>query len=452
MFIILFILFSQVICLNIGDIKTPKFDLSNIIQTYITNIGNPNLKYVKSCDMSTSNTEEKLDECLNDFYNNEDTKIAIAYCDENMYNFNFTNYLSMSIWCINALPPRICVPNIISGLLTNYIMENSIFYLLFIVIFLLSNIYSSNFVYIGGSDDISNEVVVNDILSFKEFVGINFLGYTNENTTMEDLVKICEDHANNDGCVILCGLDDATTIENFLTEIKVNNILPAAKAVHITFIYDTLTEEVISGITSKSSLVGMTSVKTYSTQISGSDPIELTSSTRKVFDARVIGILNLLNEAYTILPTEEIEVLLTAIYDKEVDYPGGKIMLRSNNYLTTQTYVYVLDTSGNDMRNIFILRLNEIYDPLSYFNEVNYEKCDFVTNYLDGIVERDLLIILYINAMSEDSYYSDRIINEFILTKIRNINKQGGVLDKEIIPLYVSIKDFDSEDKFVNKV
>lgn len=320
------------------------------------------------------------------------------------------------------------------------------------MIFLLSNIYSSNFVYISGSDDMSNEVVVNDILSFKEFVGINFLGYTNENTTMEDLVKICEDHANNDGCVILCGLDDATTIENFLTEIKINNILPTAKDVHITFIYDTLTEEVISGITSKSSLLGMTSVKTYSTQISGSDPAELTSSTRKVFDARVIGILNLLNEAYTILPTEEIEVLLTAIYDIEVDYPGGKIMLRSNNYLTTQTYVYVLDADGNDMRNIFVLRLNEIYDPLSYFNEVNYEKCDFVTNYLDGIVERDLLILLYINAMSEDSYYSDRIINEFIITKIRDINKQGGVLDKEIIPLYVSIKDYDSEDKFVNKV
>lgn len=122
------------------------------------------------------------------------------------------------------------------------------------------------------------------------------------------------------------------------------------------------------------------------------------------------------------------------------------MMLRSNHYTSTVYYIAYFDDNWNDdaLRRV---DMDELNDPFNIFGEANPNKCDVLANYQTGIVENDMVTILYLNELSDDTIYVDRTVRLSMVQAIRSINKDGGVLDKSITPLYLSLAQINSMEE-----
>lgn len=121
-------------------------------------------------------------------------------------------------------------------------------------------------------------------------------------------------------------------------------------------------------------------------------------------------------------------------------------MLRSNHYTSTVYYIAYFDDNWNDdlLRRV---DMDELNDPFNIFGEANPNKCDVLANYETGVVENDMVTILYLNELSDDTIYVDRTVRLSMVQAIRSINKDGGVLDKSITPLYLSLAQINSMEE-----
>lgn len=113
-------------------------------------------------------------------------------------------------------------------------------------------------------------------------------------------------------------------------------------------------------------------------------------------------------------------------------------MLRSNHYTSTVYYIayFAEHYEDGDIRRV---DMDELNDPFNTFGEANPNKCDVLANYKTGIVENEMVNILFVNELNDDSIYVDRTVRLSMIQAIRSINKEGGVLDKSITPLYLSL-------------
>lgn len=118
------------------------------------------------------------------------------------------------------------------------------------------------------------------------------------------------------------------------------------------------------------------------------------------------------------IDSEEIDIILSQLYNKKFEYPGGEIYVLPNHFMTTTYYLLTVDTVVT-YDNIISPNIN--LNPSGYLYILQTTTCHFDKNIEDGKYEKDYLPIIFIQDMTLNV---SKVLTSYISTLFNNFTNE----------------------------
>lgn len=123
--------------------------------------------------------------------------------------------------------------------------------------------------------------------------------------------------------------------------------------------------------------------------------------------------------------------LTSVLYDNEIDYAGGEILLLSNHYIVTTYYGFEYQAASK-IELVYEIPYNLRFEPNATFGEISSETCNFILNEENGLTKFDTINILMIQNLTSYHCFNENVNRRMMTALVDEVNFEGGILSKEL--------------------
>lgn len=451
----LIVLIVSVSSLNVGYIYSDSSDGSKnikIITDYSKLLLN-NTEYeinIDECKYTGRLSMDIVNDCMKKY---EEAKITLifAICESFLYTVSeeYFERTKALIWCVNTITPGRC--------LSHYIVGNSVVSVLNTLPFVIGD-YIQSTAYIGGGTKIDNDyfymqhlTTASDSVGEDNIYTINSPAALVTDEKIKEYVEIMK-NSNSTRIATYFHNNNIDRLNTLITEMYAANLNTTYNP--IIYLPGGLTTDQIRTITDIAKNVDNIYITGYVINANTTDNDYLKTVLHQAgsdyyTEAYHMGLTKLLCYAIQNTYSTNPYVLLTTLYDRIFDYPGGQISILANHYTTTTYYGLKFDATGQvSVKYTFPIMMR--FEPNGTIDEVFTETCNFTLNPETGEYSKDYLNILVVQSVKGEFKFSQLIIRKMLIEYIDEININGGVLDKELQLVYENMDEEDLENTIYN--
>lgn len=164
--------------------------------------------------------------------------------------------------------------------------------------------------------------------------------------------------------------------------------------------------------------------------------------------------MNMLLYSLTQLKATNILNLLTVMYNKQIPYAGGYLVLLENHYTATTEYLFQKTTVDPQIPK-YQITISTSFEPMRVMGQIGNKTCNFTLNHEEGTADYSGIIILFIQRIKGIDNSENRYLREFFLYLIERININGGIAGRPVRQLFVNIDDktiSDLSDEIIDDI
>lgn len=427
--IIIFLFIIEINCLNLAYLgNTNDCSDSNGIYKSIIETLTDNTLIIPQCIEKDPIDIEKSLETIG----KSDTQLIITECNSDLFDLDsdvIENY-NLFIWCTNTYAIPRCSNHFMSGVVLTPVIEQ--------LLLLISLDYNSKIALLLGNDKNFDEFYRETFEYDANKLGVEVV-YVDNTTLSGDVADVNVDDfikkiGDEDSVVILSTIKKTDILTKIVSELKANSMTSANYP--IIFLPGGIKFNDVRNIPDIEG--NMYIIPHYETETVDGITFNVEDADTAVLYGVIKGLLN----ANSKIPSDLIKNILSQYYNEEVEYPGGKIILLPNNYITITEHIISID-SASTITHKYTISPDASIHYANLYGKVIKEDCNFLDNPETGIIEQDNLpfgIIIDFNS------YAYKVVRAYFEEMVKNINIEGRILGKYMIPVPIDTNNKDIDE------
>lgn len=435
-----FLFFNYLNSISVGFLKrkdnNDDINYIKIMKDYSTEILQNSGENIDIIEEIYEGDNDSLISCLNNLVVSKYITLIYAYCDSIITSVDWSLFkeYGILIWCINTYSYAACMPTHIMGNSLNNVIET--------IPFIMSRSYDG-FVYIGGhSYKEVDDYYLKYLRKANKLMGIEEIGFIQEDISGEigDVVDEIKDFIDNNGNVVTYIFNnDITVINSVLSayntksiDLENNRIIVLNSGIKDSDVLQ-LSNYVLYQNYYEPPASDPNEYDQYYTQFTNGLTINDKSQTAFIF-----GITSMLCYAITNSNSTLPYALLTTIYSREFEYPGGKMTLLASHYITTESHLY--EVNSNTLTLKYNIPARTQFEPEQTLGEILEQTCNFTITHATGRDDKNTINVLMVESVEGELKFDKTILKRLLIEYIDEINKEGGIIGQSVQISFINIE------------